>query len=384
VPATIDLGDLPLVDGHCHPPLADPWQLTPGQLLDYLTEGRPGTMSAHVPHTGYYRRVLRELAGLFGCEPTVGAVLAERRARGPDVARRLLADQRVAVFLADTGYLADAMELAEMRRSLGPAVHEVLRIEACAQGLLGRRLGYEAYQEAFRRELASAAARCVALKTIIAYRSGLAIRAWRPAEVADAYGEAVARVAAGGSPRLTEKPLLDTLFGIAVEVCRESGRPLQVHSGFGDPDIDLLAANPLHLRPLLEDPRQADLRLVLLHCAYPYAREAAFMAAVWPQVYVDCSLVPLLLGSTSVAPLTELLALAPASKLLYGSDASRLPELYGLAARWTRAALGAALAGLVAAGDLDAGEARAVARRVLADNAVALYGLDRATATAAR
>jgi hypothetical protein len=377
VPTAVDLADLPLVDGHCHPPLADPWQVTPAQLLDYLTEGRPGTMTAHVPHSGYYRRALRGLADLYGCPPAVDAVLAARRARGPEIAPRVLADQRVAAFLADTGYLADAdaMPLDRMRRDLGCPVHEVFRIEACAEALLARRLGYEAYLEAFRRELASAAARCVALKTIIAYRSGLAIRAWRPADVSEAYRDVGARVAGGGPARLTEKPLLDTLFGIAVEVCRETGRPLQVHSGFGDPDIDLLSANPLHLRPLLEDPRQAGLRLVLLHCAYPYAREAGFMAAVWPQVYVDCSLVPLLVGTGSVAPLAELLTLAPASKLLYGSDASRLPELYGLAAAWTRAALGSALGALVAGGDLEPGEARAVARRVLADNAVELYGV---------
>ena len=133
------------------------------------------------------------------------------------------------------------MPLAEMRRALPCAVHEVFRIETCAQSLVASGLPYEEFLGAFRAALSAAASQAVALKSIIAYRSGLAIRAWEAADAARAYSDVVARVKAGGSVRLTEKPLLDTLFEIALGVCRESGRPLQVHSGFGDPDVDLLA-----------------------------------------------------------------------------------------------------------------------------------------------
>jgi predicted TIM-barrel fold metal-dependent hydrolase len=65
--------------------------------------------------------------------------------------------------------------------------------------------------------------------------------------------------------------------------------------------------------------------------AYPYFREATFLAAVWPQVHLDLSLALPLLGAGAVAPLIEILALAPASKLLYGSDVQALPELFALA-----------------------------------------------------
>ena len=371
----VDLGGLPVVDGHCHPLLPDPWRVPAETFLSCFSEGRPGAMTAHVPHTGYYRRALRALAGLLDCEPTPEAVLARRQALGPDAARRALAGACVAALLVDTGYPPDVMPLAEMRGQLPCAIHEVFRIETCAQALLARGLPCDDFLEAFRQELRAAATRCVGLKSIVAYRSGLAVHAWPEAEVAAVYRSVSARVRAGGSPRLTEKPLLDTLFGVALDVAGETGRPLQVHTGFGDPDIDLLQANPLLLRPILEDPRRAEVRLVLLHLAYPYVREAAFMAAVWPQVYVDLSQMPGFLGPGSVPPLVELLSLAPASKLLYGSDVGRLPELFGLAAEWTRAALGEALGWLVDRGELTREEAREVGRRVLSGNAEALYGL---------
>lgn len=371
----MDLSDLPVVDGHCHPLLADPWRISREAFLDLLSEGRPGTMTAHVPHTGYYRRALRALAGLLGAEPSVEAVLARRQALGPEAARRFLVEKGVAALLVDTGYPPDAMPLAEMRRLLLCPIHEVFRIETCAEALLPRALPYDDFLDAFRQELRTAAERCVALKSIIAYRSGLAIRQWGKGEVAGVYADVVARVRGGGSRRLTEKPLLDTLFAETLEASRATGRPLQVHTGFGDPDIDLLQANPLLLRPVLEHPRWAEVRVVLLHLAYPYFREAAFMAAVWPQAYLDLSLVPAFLGPGGIPALMAALSLAPASKLLYGSDVGGLPELFGLAADWTRAALGEALGWLGARGDLTGDQARAIGRQILSENAVALYGL---------
>jgi predicted TIM-barrel fold metal-dependent hydrolase len=185
----------------------------------------------------------------------------------------------------------------------------------------------------------------------------------------------MARVQAGGSARLVEKPLLDALFQVGLEVAVDTGRPLQVHSGFGDPDIDLLQSNPLLLRPVLEDPRSAPVRLVLLHLAYPYFREAAFLAAVYPQVYVDLSLAIPFLGPGVISPLTETLALAPSSKLLYGSDVGALPELFALSADWGRATLGEALGWLIERGGLSGGEGRLIGGQILSANSKAVYGL---------
>ena len=370
----MDLTDVPVVDGHCHPLLADPWAVSPGQLTDLLSEARPGTMTAHVPHTGYFRRALHDLARRLGTEPRPEAVLERRRALG-DNAGRALAESRVAALLVDTGYPPNAMALADMQRRLPCQVSEVFRIETCAQTLLAKRLSSAEFLEAFREELHAATHRAVALKSIVAYRSGLAVEPPRPEETAAAYRQALARVEGGGSPRLTEKPLLDALFLVALGVARETGRPLQLHTGFGDPDIDLLQANPLLLRPVLEDANWAEVRLVLLHMAYPYFREAAFMAAVWPQVYLDLSLALPFLGPGAIPPLVEILSLAPSSKLLYGSDLGGLPELFALAADWARAALGEALDWLVERGGLTEPEGHAVGRQILFENANALYGL---------
>jgi hypothetical protein len=370
----MDLSALPVVDGHCHPLFVDPSALDADQLLDLLSEGRPGTMRAHVPHTGYFRRVVGDLARRFDVPATLDAVLTARAAAGPDAARAIFAEARIEALLVDTGYPATAMSLDVMRHVLSCGIHEVFRIERCAERLVAQAWPYDTFLRAFEEELTAAAARCVSFKTIVAYRSGLAVRPWSQTDVAAAYRSAVGRVG-GGAVRLTEKPLLDTLVLTTLGVARQTQRPLQIHTGFGDPDIDLPLANPTLLRPVIEDGHAAGVPLVLLHMAYPYVREAAFMTAVWPQVHIDLSLALPFLGPGAVAPLTELLALAPASKLMYGSDVSALPELFALSAAWGRAALGEALEALHARGDLSEDAAPAVAAMILAGNARTLYRL---------
>lgn len=376
----MDLAGLPVVDGHCHPFLTDPWAVPVPAFVDLFSEGRPGTMTAHVPHTGYFERALDEMARRLGTTSTAAAVLDRRRALGPAWARETMVRSGLTALLVDTSYPPDAMPLEEMRRLVPCAIHEVFRVETCAERLLREARSWDEFREAFRAELRGAVSRSVAFKSIIAYRSGLSVRRWTDAEAAEAYRQALGRVQRGGPSRLTDKPLLDTLFESTLEVCVEAGCPFQVHAGFGDPDIDLLQANPLLLRPILEDPRRSGLRIVVLHMAYPYVREAAFMTAVWPQVYLDLSLALPFLGPAAVGPLVEILGLAPATKLLYGSDVGALPELFVLAADWGRAALGEALEWLVSRRALSAERAAEAARLILSENAEKLYGLRAARA----
>ena len=371
----MDLSELAVVDGHAHPLIPDGAAVSVDAFLALFTEGRPGAMAGHVEHTRYLQRAVRDLARRLGCDATVPAVLERRRALGAQAAAAMLADCRVAALLVDTGYPPEAMSLADMRRLLPCAVHEVFRIETCAERLLARGVPFEDFLTVFDAELQAAAGRSVAFKSIIAYRSGLAIQAWSTHDAAAAHRRATERLRAEGSARLVDKPLLDTLFERTLEAARETGRPLQIHAGFGDPDIDLLQANPVLLRPLLDDPRWAGVRIVLLHMAYPYFREAAFMSAVWPQVWLDLSLALPFLGAGAVGPLVEILALAPSSKLMYGSDVRGVPELFALSARWGRDALGEALDWLGVREGLDTDATRAIARQVLSGNADALYRL---------
>jgi predicted TIM-barrel fold metal-dependent hydrolase len=179
-----------------------------------------------------------------------------------------------------------------------------------------------------------------------------------------------------GRLRLTAKPLLDYCVGLTLEEARRLELPIQFHTGFGDPDIDLLTANPALLRPLLADSRYAGVPIVLLHMGYPYVRESAFLASLYPDVYVDLSLTLPLLRPVLPHLLQELLALAPATKLLYGSDAHSQPEMFWLGAQYGRWSLGKILADWIDDDTMEEHEALEIAQRICFRNALELYRLD--------
>ena len=297
-----------------------------------------------------YRRAIEILASHLGCEPSEDAVYARRLATGPaDYAASLLRASNTKLLLVDEGFPpADVGTTpAELGDLAGCEARPVMRIEQVAENVGTGAL------DALCETISTARARgYVALKTIAAYRGGLDLDAL----------PAPAR-----TDRLEGTPLRGVLLAaLEANEATDDPLPVQVHTGFGDSDLLLPAARPSLLKPLIE--RFDRTTWVLLHC-YPFVREAGWLAHVYGNVFFDVSLTIPHVARPAEA-LYEALELAPVSKLLYASDASRTPELYLLAARWWRDALAEVLPALLP-------EAAAVeaARMILRENALAVYRL---------
>ena len=160
----------------------------------------------------------------------------------------------------------------------------------------------------------------MALRNIVAYRTGLAIREW-PGEEAEAALREFRGAAREGSGRLVHKPLLDTLLRTAFSEAARQEVPVQFHVGYGDADTDLLRGNPLYLCAVLEKTDYRDVPVVLLHECYPYIRQGGYLAAVYENVYPDLSYGIPFLGYGEMLSFTRAaLGVAPISKLLYSSD----------------------------------------------------------------
>jgi predicted TIM-barrel fold metal-dependent hydrolase len=114
--------------------------------------------------------------------------------------------------------------------------------------------------------------------------------------------------------------------------------------------------------------------VVLLHC-YPYHRQAAYLANVFPQVVMDVSLAVNHLGPRAAAVLAETLELAPFGSVLYASDGFALPELHHLGAVLFREGLARVLDDWLAQDALSAADASRFARMVAGDNARRIYRL---------
>jgi hypothetical protein len=331
----------------------------------------------HIPNTVAYQMALRYLADELGCEPDEDAVLAARNAVDPATyARRLLERSRTGMLLLDCGFTGgDAFPFEEHATATGIPQREIVRLETLAEGLVRESPTPAEWFARVRGALRHAVGRgAVGVKTICAYRASLWLR---PVDE-DFLGIAFARLKAladeSDPPRLTGDNLCHALLFEAAQECRSLDVPLQVHCGFGDPDEDLAETSPLGLRPLFIDPSYAGLRVVLLHC-YPFQREAAYLCSVFPGVYMDLSLAIPMAALDGAHALGETLGLCPWTKLLYATDATRLPEVYLVAAQEHRRALADAFAELVSRRILSRENALAAGRQVLAGNARSVYRL---------
>jgi predicted TIM-barrel fold metal-dependent hydrolase len=377
----IDLAHIPVVDNHCHGLYRDQQFADALVWLRLFTESYdPVLAREHVATMVFYRRLMRDLAAFLGCEPTEDAVLAARAAIPQDeLIERLLRAANIEALIIDQGYppREQLMPDAEVGRLGDCRTYPLLRLEILMQDLIAAYPRLVDVIAALRAALGDVRSRgYVGLKSIAAYRTGLAIRRWEPGAVEASFAEARRQVEATGSVRLAHQPLLDTLLHVAfIEAARQE-LPVQFHVGYGDTDADLLLANPLHLRAVLEEPTYRAAPMVLLHECYPYTREGAYLAAVYGNVYLDLSYgIPFLSEGEMLAFTRAALGVAPLSKLLYSSDGVGIAEVHWLSAIAGRCVLGRALGELVESSELSVGEAEAAGRAILRENAQRLYRL---------
>jgi len=184
----------------------------------------------------------------------------------------------------------------------------------------------------------------------------------------------------GGVPSADEyKTFQDFIFR---HIVSEAGRlrlPVHIHTSVGGGDyFNLRGVNVLNLENVLRDPRYASTTFVLIHGGYPFDREAIFLATT-KNIYLDSSAVELLLYPTEFkSVLRRWLEVFP-EKVTFGTDAFPygealgVEEVYWLGVQSSRMALAAALAEMVAAGEINQARAMQFAHAYLHDTAAQLY-----------
>ncbi|MDH6454569.1 MULTISPECIES: amidohydrolase family protein [unclassified Streptomyces] len=359
-----------LVDHHCHGVVTD--ALDRAGFESLLTEGEawPGVSPFDSPVGVAVRRHCAPVLDLPRHAPP-DVYLARRAELGPrEVNRRFLTAAGTDVFCVDTGYAPDRITSpGELAGIAGGRAYEVVRLEGVAEAVAARGVEPDAYADVFRAAALEAVGRpdVVAVKSVAAYRTGFDLDPVRPSdpEVTRAAADWLAR---GG--RLADPVLVRHLLWTAVDL----GLPLQLHTGFGDSDIRMHRVDPTHLTDWLHL-TAGTIPVLLLHC-WPYQRQAAYLAAVFEQVYLDVGLTLHHVGpARSRAILAEALEITPFRKLLYSSDAYGVAEFHLLGALSFRQGLAALLQERVDADELSLPDALRVAAWTSGDNARRLYGL---------
>lgn len=385
----LDFSAAAVVDAHCHGfERKDLVEADPAAWLDRLTLmgmclGSSNTADKELMHlvpemtrnTLFTIATRRWLAAFFNCTP-------EAVARHRDTAlkedpagyiKRLLSDQNVIGLFVDDGYPQPGVAPEDFEALTGTPVHRVVRIEPLILTAIQTTDNLNDFEGRYVELLEQAAAdrKTVAFKTIIAYRTGLDVEQPKPAQVKESYSDW--KASGWRQDRAISKPARDHLLHVTMEVANDAKLPVHIHTGGGDPDVLLRYARPSLLMPLLN--RYMSQPIVLIHCGYPWIEETAFLASIFPRVYVELSVMTPWSTLYIDRALELFLGSVPANKLLHGSDEASEPELIWLAARQTKEALERVLGRAMDLDMLCLEDADRIGNGILSRNALELHGL---------
>lgn len=385
----IDLSAIPVIDNHVHPWRSSTQYQTVEQLFGQVAfshgvvtsvrqpylpvdELRPLLELFRVTNLGAHY-LLRELANFLNVDADWAVVATARNSAASADYRawtaRLFADAGIDGLLVDEGGAQPRITLDELGRHAPVRIWRVARSDNFIRDLLPVADTWSTFLQRYQAAVEAAIAEgAVAFKSVIAYRTGLDVQPVSEEEARRNFE--VSRL----GPEHTQKAFRDFLLCHTMDVARERGLWIHIHAAVGDPDIVYARANPAQLYGLLHSERFRRNRVVLVHGGWPWVGEAASMVAILPNVYLDVS-EGALFGMANVRQrIFEALEACPYSKILYGADGS-LPEGLWIAARRYKAALGRVLEDLVHEGFCAVRETEDIARTILHDNAVRLYGL---------
>ncbi len=376
----LDLSSIAVVDNHCHPVLLNQ-HMDAVQFRGYFSEAsHPSFAEQHVAHTVYYLWMLRQMATFYGCQSIEEDVLfARNRLDADSLIERLLRSANIDTLIFDPAYpLPDECYSPERLGQLGHCrAAKMLRLETLMQRLILNYADFDEMVEHYVLELTNVRERgYCALKSIVAYRTGLNIADWSKDEAVASFNEASAQAKRQGWLRIAHKPLIDYLLHIAFQQAAIQELPVQFHTGYGDNDTDMRLGNPLHLRPILQRSDYQPMPVVLLHESYPYTQLAAYLAAVYPNAYLDLSYtIPFVDRLEMVAFTRQALSVAPASKLMYSTDGINVPEMHWAGALRGRSVIAQVLDEMIDADEINEEQAYQLALQVLRDTAYTVYRL---------
>lgn len=367
-PCGMSLGDtinsIPIIDNHAHGVRPFDQEITPEEYAGHFTEGPPST---HARHTLYYRNAIEDLAEYFEVDTEAEVVEKRQNADFESFARDMFDRAGLSHILQDTG-TPPGSSAEQLGRYTDAAVRPILRVENEIEQLIEAHEGFTDFRnELYQLLVDSVTGDHIALKSIIAYRTGLDITDPSRSEAAKAFYE----VKQDWNGRIEHPVLLDYTAHLAAEVAGEHDVPIQFHSGFGDSDAHPQYVDPSYMWKFMK--RHSNTDIVLLHASYPYTRTAGHIVSVLENVYLDVGMtIPFI--QHGVGPLLRrVLELAPSTKLLYSSDGHYVPEWYYFGAKRIRADLTTTLEDLIAEEFVSTEYAERIAKNVLRENAKRVY-----------
>jgi len=187
---------------------------------------------------------------------------------------------------------------------------------------------------------------------------------------------------AGGVPTADEYRIFqDYVFRFLLDQAGNLKLEVHVHSAVGAGNYyHVMEGTAMNLENILRDPRYKDVIFVMIHGGFPFDRQSIWLAAM-PNVYLDASEFVTLVYPAEYSHVLKLWFETFPEKIVFGSDAFpysqavNVPATYWLAVETARRASAAALAEMIAEGEITEPQALQIARDFFHDTTAKLFGI---------
>jgi predicted TIM-barrel fold metal-dependent hydrolase len=385
-----DFTKCPVVDNHCHVLEPEKKTIEPIWLAREFFHGIADTPIAgvakaklwgatdellfHFPHMGAVLTMVCQLAKLFGCEPTLEAVTAERNRRTAEAglagyAKMLYTDAGIVCSVVDSN-----LPINDPVLDLTPGKKiRLLQMDPLLKNLLESSGSYAELLRAFQAGVEKSIRQdgFVGIKSHLGERVGFGAA---PVEADEA--ERYFPAAKAGDGEAFKKIYMAIVLASMLQA-QDLKFPIHFHTGItgGLWDGPVTNCDPFLLVPIVRQPRFLKTRIVLLHAGHPWMQHAGMMAHIFPHVWVDMGWTTPWTSQRIVEIYRDVIGLAPLSKMMIGSGGHGSPEIHWLSAKTAKIALGEALTDSVRLGLMAERDAERTGRMILHDNAVRMYGL---------
>lgn len=376
----MDLSGIPVIDSHCHP--FDPAREDDDFRVYFnMSLWRPPTEI--VIDTVMNRKLMRELGKFigapYGADQEEIAKYRNRiyKADPKGYIQRMFKAANLEAMLVDTGFPHEAftgysVDLKTFSDLVPCKVFPIFRMSPTIFRIFKDfPVTFDEVENIMEKDLEHALKvdKVVAIKSIVAYETGLEIRKWSKKEVSEAYE----RFKKDKNSR-DEKVIRDYFAVMGLKKAGEYDVPIQFHTGFGSaPILNLFRANPMLLADILADDEIKGTKVVITHSGLPFTRETGYLCSVYPNCYCDVTAITPYVVLALKNAILEILEFAPANRVMFGSDGVIVPETYWFGITQGVKVLGAVLDVLVTSDWITAREAIEFAELILYKNAKRIY-----------
>jgi hypothetical protein len=378
----MDLTSIPIIDTHTHP--FDPAKEDDDFRIYFnMPLWRPP--ASVVTDTVVIRKLIRELGKLigapFGASQDEIAEFRNKLYKKDTKAyiQKLMGSTNIETMLVDTGFPHEeftgySVDLKVFADLVGCKTYPIFRMDTTVFKIFKKMPDtFEEAEDIMKKDFDKAIKvdKIIALKSIIAYETGLEIQKHTEKEASEAY-ERYKK----DKNKADEKIIRDYFCVMGLRAAKENDLPMQFHTGLGSaPALDLRDSNPILMQYLLADDEIKEVKVIITHSGYPFTTETGYMVSIYPNVYCDVTAINPYFGVAFKNAILSILEFAPANRIMFGADGVIIPETYWMGYTQGVKILGDALDELVTSDWITASEAVEFAEKILYKNAIDVYKL---------